>query len=219
MLSVNNVSFLRSKKKILENLSFHVGQGECAVLAGPNGCGKSTTLSLVANVMNPHSGNITTSGKIGYIPQETALIEDATVLENLRFFAKLSRSDVPKKNPFSVDSMKNKLVAKLSGGMKKQVSIACALIGDPQILLLDEPCASLDVAFRDEMSYIVQKWKKEGKALIYVGHEPSEFYDFFDHIIFVGTKPKCYDRKDLNHCLSGSEQFTKFYMENIKSLS
>lgn len=217
MLTVNNISFSRAKKMILENLSFHVGKGECAVLAGPNGCGKSTALSLIAEVIKPNSGSIEKSEKIGYVPQDTSLIEDATVLENLRFFASVAKHPLPKSNPFSVDSIRDKTVSKLSGGMKKQVSISCALIGNPQIILLDEPCSSLDISFRKEMNDIIKYWKNEGKAIVYVGHDPSEFYDFFDYLIFVGTESEYYTRESLSPYASDILNFTEFYKKTINN--
>ncbi len=218
MLKLNNVTFSRGKKKILENLSFKVGEGECAVLVGANGTGKSTALSLIADVIKPASGNIEKSGKIGYVPQESALFEDITVLDNLKFFAKLAKCQLPDTYPFSVNEYLNKRVSTLSGGMKKQVSIACALLGDPRIMLLDEPCSALDITFRDELIHIVEKWKNDGKAAVYVGHDPMEFMDFFDYLVFIGTKPRYYTREELSKELADAETFAQFYKRAINNV-
>lgn len=218
MLKVNNITFSRGRKKILENLSFRVGEGECTVIAGPNGSGKSTALALIAGVIKPDSGNIEKNGNVGYIPQESALFEDMTVLDNLRFFAKLAKSPPADANPFSVDSYLKKRVSKLSGGMKKQVSIACALQGAPQIMLLDEPCTALDTEFKDELIHIVKKWKSEGKSVVYVSHDPLEFLPFFDNLIFLGGSPKYYARKQLADELSTIENFTEFYKRAVKNI-
>ncbi len=188
------------------------------MLAGSNGSGKSTVLSMLAGILKPSSGKITAHGRIGYVPQGSALLEDATVEENLNFFASLAKTSVPRELPFSVESYKKKLVSTLSGGMKKQVSIACAAIGDPQIMLLDEPCAALDITFRDEMISLVEKWKSEGKTVIYVGHDPAEFYSFFDTLVYVAPTPLICKKETLQDTNKGLEEFTKFYKANLVNL-
>ncbi len=218
MIHAQNITFSYGRHIIVRNLSFSVSAGKCTVLAGPNGSGKSTVLSLLAGVLKPSSGKILTNGAVGYIPQGTALLEDATVEENLRFFAALAKKEVPHELPFAVEDYKKQTVSKLSGGMKKQVSIACALIGDPQIILLDEPCAALDIAFRDEMTGIVKKWKADGKAIVYVGHDPAEFYSFYDTLIFVAPKPIVYEKPTEQIEANTLDGFAEFYKSNLLNL-
>jgi len=138
MIELLNISFSYGRKKILRNLNVTVRAGECVVLAGANGSGKSTALSVMAGVLRPSAGSVQVKGSAGFAPQGTALFEDMSVLDNLRFFAGLKKCAVPEKLPFGVEQYLKTRVSKLSGGMKKQVSIACALLGEPQILLLDE---------------------------------------------------------------------------------
>ena len=95
--------------------------------------------------------------------------------------------------------------------MKMQVSIACALMGNPSILLLDEPCASLDITFREEMASLVAQWKKEGKAVLYVGHDPAEFYPFYDSILFLDAHPAVHTRSELDEHAGTAEAFTALY--------
>ena len=162
---------------------------------------------------------VTVDGMVGYIPQGTALFEDATVLENLKFFSELAGGAIPKKLPFSVERYLKLKVSSLSGGMKKQVSIACALVGDPKIILLDEPCAALDIAFRDEMIEIISEWKHNGKSVVYVGHDPAEFFDFFDNIVFLAHPPIKYTRAELGEKGANERDFVKFFKDcliNIK---
>ncbi|MBE6612581.1 MAG: ABC transporter ATP-binding protein [Ruminococcaceae bacterium] len=194
MLRVDGLCYSYGRTAVLESLSFSVDAGQCIVLAGPNGCGKSTALSLIAGALKHKSGTIRHDGRLGYIPQGTALFEDATVAENLRFFAGLAGCDVPSSLPFSVEAYQKRRVSDLSGGMKKQVSIACALVGDPDLILLDEPCAALDITFRDEMTALVKKWKSAGKTVVYVGHDPAEFREFFDTLLFLGRPPQSFSR-------------------------
>lgn len=189
-LSFEGVSFSygrgRSPAPILDSVTFDVAAGECVVIAGGNGSGKTTLLSLAAGIRKPSSGRVTLSGKVGYVPQGSALLEDATVGENLRFFADLAHTAVPDPLPFAVGGWLGRRVSRLSGGMKKQVSIACAVAGDPDVMLLDEPCGALDIRFRDSLAGLIRDWKAAGKAILYVGHDPSEFFPFCDRLLFLG---------------------------------
>jgi len=196
MIELKDVSFSYGKRKILNNLCVSVRAGECVVLAGPNGSGKSTALSIMAGVLRPDAGTVRVSGSVGYAPQGTALFEDMTVRDNLRFFAGLRKCPVPAALPFGVAQYLGTRVSKLSGGMKKQVSIACALLGDPQILLLDEPCEALDVQYRDELTQIVMEKKRRGCAIVYIGHDPLEFAAFYDKLILPDGRE--YTRQQLS---------------------
>ena len=218
MITVQNVGFSYGKRCILDGLSFSAGPGECVVFAGHNGAGKSTALSVIAGVLCPTCGSVQVEGRVGLVPQGTALFEDMTVGDNLRFFAGLAGCGVPEELPFGVQRLEKTKVARLSGGMKKQVSIACALLGDPQVLLLDEPCAGLDVVYRAELIELIQALKTQGCTVIYVSHEPMEFAGIYDKLIFFGEKPVCLTREEL----SGDEaddvrlyaQFTALFRTN-----
>ena len=214
MVKADNVCFSYGKRKILENLSFSVNPGECIVLAGPNGSGKSTALAILAGVFRPDSGAIYTDGPIGYVPQGTALFEDMTVGDNLRFFAGMAGTTVQKPLPFNVEQMWKQKVSKLSGGMKKRVSIACALIGSPQLVLLDEPCSALDVEYRAELISLVHDLKSRGCSIVYVSHDPIEVASFYDKLIyFKDSTVTAYTREQL----SGSpEDDTVFYKQFLK---
>lgn len=198
MIELNNISFSYGKRSILKNLSFSAGAGECVVLAGPNGSGKSTALSVAAGVLRPVSGTVSVRGTVGFAPQGTALFEDMTVKDNLCFFAGLRKCGVPETLPFGVERYLNTRVSRLSGGMKKQVSITCALLGDPEVLLLDEPCESLDVEFREELARIIAGAKARGGTVVYVGHEPLEFAGFYDRLVFFGGERREYTRAQLS---------------------
>ena len=207
MIELLNISFSYGRKKILEKFSVTVRTGECVVLAGSNGSGKSTALSIMASVLRPDTGTMQVNGSVGFAPQGTALFKDMTVLDNLRFFAGLKKCLVPEKLPFGVAKYLKTRVSKLSGGMKKQVSIACALLGDPQVLLLDEPCAALDIEYRQELAQIILEKKRQGCAIVYVGHEPLEFSPFYDKIIFLNHGYQEYTRQQLS---SQSEDDLRF---------
>lgn len=213
MLELTDISFSYGRKKILDNFGVTVRAGECVVLAGPNGCGKSTALSVMAGVLKPDTGALQITGTVGFAPQGTALLEDMTVLDNLRFFADLQKCSVPEKLPFGVERHGKTRVAKLSGGMKKQVSIACALLGDPQILLLDEPCAALDIEYRRELTELILEKKSQGCAIVYVGHEPQEFYPFYDKLVFFGNGYREYTRQQLSAESENELRFCNTFQE------
>ena len=198
MVQVQNVCFSYGKRRILNDLSFEAKAGECVVFAGNNGAGKTTALSLIAQVLRPTSGAVTVRGRVGLIPQGTALFEDMSVQDNLRFFAELSGCKVPEKLPFAVERYGKTKVSQLSGGMKKQVDIACALLGEPQVMLLDEPCAGLDVVYREELLELIAALKREGRTVIYVSHEPAEFAPIYDKLVFFGREIRCYTRAELS---------------------
>lgn len=198
MITVENVCFSYGKRKIVNGLSFTAEPGECIVFAGHNGAGKSTALSVIAGILRPTQGAVNVQGRVGIVPQGSALFEDMSVGDNLRFFADLAGCSVPKELPFGVQRYEKMRVSRLSGGMKKQVSIACALLGDPGVLLLDEPCAALDVVYRTELIELICALKKEGRTVIYVGHEPMEFAAFYDKLIFFGDEIVCHSRAQLS---------------------
>ena len=199
MIRAENVCFSYNRGRLLEGLSFEALPGECVALAGPNGAGKSTVLSLIAGITKPVSGRILTEGRIGLIPQGNALFEDMRVEDNLRFFAGLAHSSVPEELPFSVDAIRGKKVSSLSGGMKKRVSIACALLGDPPVLLFDEPCAGLDILYRDELIALIRSLKEQGRTILYVGHDTAEFDSFYDKLIFLADgRPQVFTREQVS---------------------
>ena len=215
MTEVKQLCFSYGKHQVLKDLSFSVKGGECLILAGANGSGKSTALSLISGAVKANSGQIITESKIGFAPQGTALFEDVSVEANLRFFASLAGCQVPPKFCFGVERYAKKKVSRLSGGMKKQVSIACALLGDPQLILFDEPCEALDINYREELACLIKDLKKAGKSIIYVGHEPTEFAGFYDKLIFLKNgHGREYSRAEL----SGGQEDLESFCNAFKAL-
>lgn len=187
MIKLNNISFSYGKTQILNNISFSAKEGNCIVIAGPNGSGKSTLLSVIAGARKASDGKININGKIGYVPQGIALFEELSVKENIKFFASVNKIKLPDPDalPFDIAPIMNKKVSRLSTGMKKRVSVVCALISDPDIIILDEPCAALDIIYRDELLELINKLKKDGKTIIYVGHDFNEISRVYDNILLI----------------------------------
>lgn len=219
MVSAQDLGFSYGREVLFRGLSFTAGAGECVVLAGPNGSGKSTLLSLISAVLKPSAGRVETSGKLALVPQGTALFEDMTVEENLLFFAGLQKAEVPRELPFSLDRYRKKKLSALSGGSKKRVSIACALLGDPQNILFDEPCAGLDVKYQEELSELILQLKAQGHTILYTGHEPLEYVRFFDRIVFLGRqKPLIFEAGHFSGSTGESYETARNVAETYRSL-
>lgn len=187
MIKLDKISFSYGKTKILNNISLTAETGKCIVIAGPNGSGKSTLLSIIAGARKASDGKAEINDKIGYVPQGIALFEDLSVKENVKFFAAVNKIKVSDLNklPFNLTPIANKKVSKLSTGMKKRVSIVCALVSDPYVIILDEPCAALDIIYRDELLELINELKNNGKTIIYVGHDFNEISRIYDTLLLI----------------------------------
>lgn len=180
------------KKHVLKDISFSVKKGQCVGILGANGCGKSTLLSIIAGTKKSDGGRIFFDGVdviknksaftdyIGYVPQENPLIEELSVNDNLKLWYSNSKKDLKKDFLNGVPAMlglnevKKIAVGKLSGGMKRRVSIAAALANDAPILVLDELSAALDLVCKKEIrQYLTQYLKKNG-TIIMTTHEEDE---------------------------------------------
>ena len=206
IIEVDKISKYFGEIKAVDQIDFYVKEGEILGFLGPNGSGKTTTVRLLNGVLFPEKGNIKVKGlstikdgnkirKItGVLTESAALYESMSARENLEFFAHLYSIN-PREIPKRIDSLleefglskrqKNK-VAEFSTGMKKKLSIARALIGDPEILFLDEPTTSLDPeSARDLISYI-KELNRERKLTIFVcTHNLAQAEDFCKRFIFL----------------------------------
>ena len=168
ILVLDKISLKFGRKMILENLNLRLNNGQILGLLGPNGVGKTTIFNLITGLVTPDFGSIiinkeevnkypiyqrTLKYKIGFVPQHGGFFHDLTVYENLKAIAEITISNVSFRNEkvnsliskFELDPIRDIKADLLSGGQKKKLVIAIALISDPKILLLDEPFAALDV--------------------------------------------------------------------------
>ncbi|MBP3326631.1 MAG: ABC transporter ATP-binding protein [Coprococcus sp.] len=181
MFIIKNISKSYGSKSILSDISFEVKSGICIGLLGINGSGKSTLLNILAGCIKPDSGNyyFDGEGKLSYLPQENPLMDDLTALDNMKLWYKgSSRNMMSDKNKLifsqlGVESFLKKKVKTLSGGMKKRLSLAIALMNEPDILLLDEPLSALDMLCKQGIIICLQGFLADGGSIIIATHETA----------------------------------------------
>jgi ABC-2 type transport system ATP-binding protein len=205
MLEVNGLTKSYGKLMAVSGVTFRVDHGETIGLLGPNGAGKTTTVSVIAGLMSPDSGEVLIEGgpvkndtdpvkrKIGLVPQDMALYDQLSALDNLTFFAALySISGAKAKqaiddalNLVELSDRAGDRVGTFSGGMKRRLNLAAALLHDPQILLLDEPTVGVDPQSRNAIFENLESLKKRGKTLVYTTHYMEEAERLCDRIVII----------------------------------
>ena len=214
MFIIKNISKSYGSKSILSDISFEVKSGLCIGLLGINGSGKSTLLNILAGCIKPDSGNyyFDGEGKLSYLPQENPLMDDLTALDNMKLWYKgSSRNMMSDKNKLifsqlGVESFLKKKVKTLSGGMKKRLSLAIALMNEPDILLLDEPLSALDMLCKQGILKCLQGFLADGGSIIIATHETAAL-DICHKIYSLkgGTLHLVYDIKDGDKKLTEEE--------------
>jgi ABC-2 type transport system ATP-binding protein len=205
MLQVNGLSKSYGKQMAISGVSFRADRGQTIGLLGPNGAGKTTTVSIIAGLLNADSGEVLIEGnkvksdtdpvklKIGLVPQDMALYDQLTARDNLTFFAALysisgasARQAIEDAlNLVALADRAGDKVRTFSGGMKRRLNLAAALLHDPQILLLDEPTVGVDPQSRNAIFDNLETLKKRGKTLIYTTHYMEEAERLCDRIVIV----------------------------------
>lgn len=175
MLLVNDIHKGFSQP-VLKGITMQVNYGEVIGIAGENGSGKSTLLSIIAGLLLPDLGQVTVEGKIGYVPQETALFDNLSIKDNLRFWASAYGVSLKEAEAFTLGLDLKKKVRYLSGGMKKRLSIALAGLHRPDWLIMDEPSAALDIAFKGELAKMIEEAKTQARGVIFTSHQPDELH-------------------------------------------
>ncbi len=205
LLAVNNLNKAFGGRQAVSAVSFGLMQGQTLGLIGPNGAGKSTTVSMICGLLRPDSGQVLLNGvamgqgssaikrQIGLVPQELALFEDLSARENLKIFGALYglRGNALKSRCDEVLALVNlaersrDLVGTFSGGMKRRLNMAAALLHDPQLLILDEPTVGVDPQSRNAIFDNLETLKRQGRSLIYTSHYMEEVERLADHIVII----------------------------------
>ena len=205
LLKVSNLSKSYGARRAVDAVSFQVQAGQTVGLIGPNGAGKSSTVSMICGLLRPDAGSVELDGvivtggqssakrQIGFVPQDLALFDDLSARENLKLFAALYgiRGAEVKRRCDQVLELVNLLdragdkPATFSGGMKRRLNIAAALMHDPQLLILDEPTVGVDPQSRNAIFDTLEQLKKMGRSLIYTSHYMEEVERLADHIVII----------------------------------
>jgi lipopolysaccharide export system ATP-binding protein len=211
IISMENISLSYGKRKILENVSFKINHGQILGMLGPNGVGKSTIFNLITGLIKPDYGEIkfnninvinfpiyerTTKFKIGYVPQYGGYFHDLTSLENLKAIAEIAIQDKKLVHhkidkliaKFELDAIRDVKAKFLSGGQKRKLVIALALLADPKVLLLDEPFAALDVLTIKMLQEIIVNLQTENDiAIIICDHQARDLLSCVDTAILLSN--------------------------------
>ncbi|MEC3861242.1 ABC transporter ATP-binding protein [Mesobacterium sp. TK19101] len=187
MLSVEGIHSYYGKAHILDGLSFDVTRGEVVALLGRNGAGKSTTMKSVMQIVSPRSGRVTFQGRdlvgepayrvakcgIGYVPEDRRIFSDLTVLENLEVGRQPRRADAPEWTVEQLFDLFPNLRERrtnrgkhMSGGEQQMLTIARTLMGNPMLLLLDEPSEGIAPVIVEQMAHTIQQLKAEGLTVM-----------------------------------------------------
>lgn len=191
-IELKNVSQSYKKSRVLHNVDLTLGRGEIFGLLGPSGCGKTTTVKVIAGLLCPEEGTVqvlgekipglSIMGRIGYMAQAAALYPTLTAMENLRFFGKLyklSKDDLTGRishvtGLVGLGDELSKKVSSYSGGMMQRLSLAIALLPDPEVLILDEPTVGIDPVLRAEIWRELRKIAADGATILITTHVMDE---------------------------------------------
>lgn len=199
MLKIEHLVKNYGDQNVLKDLNLNIRKGEIYALLGKNGSGKSTTIKILCNLLNSDSGTILfkdrpldpqTKYEIGIAPQEISVYNNLTFYENLRFFGNLyglhSENLKQRINElfdiFGLHQHANKRINELSGGWKRRINLAVALIHNPDLLILDEPTAGLDIEIRNELWTMIGELKKKEISILLTTHLLEEAESLCDRI-------------------------------------
>ena len=212
LIALKKISLSYGQRQILDNINFEVYQGQILGLLGPNGVGKSTIFNLITGLIKPAYGSILFNGtdatkypiyertkkfKIGFCPQYGGFFSDLTLYENLKCVGEVLIKDERKRNEkinqliakFELESVRNIKAKLLSGGQRKKCVIALALLGEPQILLLDEPYSALDLLTIKMLQEIIVNLQTENPkiAIIICDHAARDILAVADSSIILSN--------------------------------
>jgi len=201
MIQAREITKTYGSVRALAGVDFDVTRGETFGIIGPNGAGKTTLLKILLGLVRPDHGTVTVDGmnltgdpegvrgRMGYVPQRAGFDDGATARESLRFLARLR--GVPgieveaRARTAGVAALLDRRVGTLSGGQRQRLSLAAALLGDPPVLLLDEPTASLDPRATAEFRDLVIRLGQEGRTLLLCSHLLADVERLCDRVLVL----------------------------------
>jgi Cu-processing system ATP-binding protein len=220
MIEFKNINKKFGHIQVLKDINLNIEKGSCAVFIGPNGCGKTTLLKCMLNMVMPDSGCVTI-GKInvrsdyesrrnlGFMPQIGCFPENMTVNEVIKVILSIRNYDKALDNElyeqFEIKSVGNKKMNTLSGGTVQKVSASVAFMFNPEIVVMDEPFAGLDLLAADILKKKIIKEKENGKTILMTSHTFSEIDGIVSHVVFMNNSSILF-YKPLQELLSTSEK-------------
>jgi ABC-2 type transport system ATP-binding protein len=186
-LQIENLTKSYGTNTVIKDISFAVRRGEIFALLGVNGAGKTTALECIEGIREYDSGNITVNGSIGVQLQSSSLPANIKAIEAYQLFCKWRKVQIDLElfNAFDLVQLKNKQYREMSTGQKRRLHLALALIGDPDIIFLDEPTAGLDVEGRVSLHSQIRQLKVQGKTIIMASHDMAEVENLCDRIAIL----------------------------------
>lgn len=190
MIEIKQIQKKYKKKAVLTDINLDVQEGSCVGILGGNGSGKSTLLSILAGVQKADNGSFLWGGAdlfknekireeiLGYVPQGNPLMEELTAWDNLRLW--YEKDELKKEldggvlDMLGIPDFLKVPVRKMSGGMKKRLSIGCSVANNPKLLLLDEPSAALDLICKERIGNYLKDFKAQGGSIILATHDVQE---------------------------------------------
>lgn len=231
VLEVNRLVKRYGDKIALENVTFSVKSGSCFGLLGPNGAGKSTTMKIITSIIEANEGTASVFGKdirkeadairrqVGYVPQDITLYEKLSARDNLTFFGEMygvrgkelkTRIDEVLKQ-VGLSERGDDAISTFSGGMKRRINIAAALLHKPKLVILDEPTVGIDPQSRNHIFQMIRELKASGVSMIYSTHYMEEVEALCDDIAII-DHGKVIVQGSLDHLL-GTYATQAIYME------
>ena len=202
MIEFKNINKKFGHIQVLKDINLTIERGNCVVFIGPNGCGKTTLLKCMLNMVMPDSGCVTIdtidvgSGyesrkNLGFMPQIGCFPENMTVNEIIKAVISIRNYDKELDNElyeqFEIQSVGNKKMNTLSGGTVQKVSASVAFMFNPEIIVMDEPFAGLDLLAADILRKKIDAEKKVGKTILITSHTFSEIDGIVSHVVFMNT--------------------------------
>ena len=235
-IEIANLVVEYSGRRVVDGLSFQVRQGEIFGFLGPNGSGKTTTIKALLGLVFPYSGSVTVHGlvpsdprsrvSVGFMPEEATYYRFLSPEELLTFYGRvfdIASSELKRRirtllSLVGLSSVARKPLSAFSKGMVQKVSLAQALINDPQTLILDEPTTGLDPLAKMQLRQILSGLKKQGKTVFFSSHELSEAELLCDSIVIIKSG-KALRSGTLDDVLAGQggHSLEKFFVNTIQA--
>ena len=238
MIEIKDVTKSYGRQKVLQNVSFEIMEGELFGLLGPNGAGKSTLIDILTGIQSMDSGEIFINGKsiktdkveirkqLGLVPQDIALLEELNAVDNLEYFGGLYglagvelKSQIEKLLEVAgLTDKKKEKVKNYSGGMKRRLNIAVAMLHNPSILILDEPTVGVDAQSRQHIFDYIQSLAEQGTTILYTSHYMEEIETLCKRVFILDLGEEvAYGTKEEVKKLVGHTQTVSLTLDRVPS--